>query len=76
MELLKASKQPSNLVPIYMKYDLSIFHFEPELMIFLRSANTGIFLDSADIRLGSRGDSYYEYLLCVYSRIFGVCLFS
>ncbi|XP_006454944.1 hypothetical protein AGABI2DRAFT_176302 [Agaricus bisporus var. bisporus H97] len=47
MKVLKASKQHSNLVPIYM------------------NAETGRFQNS-EIRLGSRGDSYYEYLLKQY----------
>ncbi|KXN88048.1 Mannosyl-oligosaccharide 1,2-alpha-mannosidase [Leucoagaricus sp. SymC.cos] len=47
MRVLKSSRQPSNLVPIFM------------------NADTGLFLDS-EIRLGSRGDSYYEYLLKQY----------
>ncbi|KAF5356345.1 hypothetical protein D9756_004408 [Leucocoprinus leucothites] len=47
MRVLRAAKQPSNLVPIYM------------------NANSGLFIDS-EIRLGSRGDSYYEYLLKQY----------
>lgn len=32
------------------------------LLTFSSSANTGTFTQS-EIRLGSRGDSYYEYLL-------------
>ncbi len=32
------------------------------VLIFSSSANTGTFTQS-EIRLGSRGDSYYEYLL-------------
>ncbi|KAH9487353.1 Mannosyl-oligosaccharide 1,2-alpha-mannosidase [Psilocybe cubensis] len=47
MKVIKATKLPSGLAPIYL------------------SAETGQFLFS-EIRLGSRGDSFYEYLLKQY----------
>ena len=63
MKAIKAAALPHGLVPIYMKF----FFFSSSDIRFIRltyfaSAQTGQFLVS-EIRLGSRGDSFYEYLL-------------
>jgi len=60
MRVLRTSEQSSNLVPIYMKYVSQPSRVNHGLISC--SANSGLFVDS-EIRLGSRGDSYYEYLL-------------
>jgi hypothetical protein len=60
MKVVRAARLPSNLAPISMKSSVCMWlALEPD---FLRSANDGVFTQS-EIRLGSRGDSYYEYLL-------------
>lgn len=60
MKVIKAARLPSGLISIYMRYAiLSPYGKRSDRIL---SADNGQFLMS-DIRLGSRGDSYYEYLL-------------
>lgn len=62
MKMIKTARLPSGLVPIYMgSVQLSILSNFQLAKHSLR-AQSGQFLIS-QIRLGSRGDSYYEYLL-------------
>ncbi|KAF8972475.1 glycoside hydrolase [Flammula alnicola] len=63
MRVIKAAKLSSVLVPIYLRLISSPQTVEQVNVSF--SAETGQFLLS-EIRLGSRGDSYYEYLLKQY----------
>ena len=64
MKAIKAAALPHGLVPIYMRYDFfsSFYNIRFIRLTCFPSAQTGQFLVS-EIRLGSRGDSFYEYLL-------------
>jgi hypothetical protein len=60
MKVIKAARLPSGLAPIYMRF--AILSPDGKRSDRILSADNGQFLIS-DIRLGSRSDSYYEYLL-------------
>ena len=60
MKVIKAARLPSGLISIYMRF--AILSSDGKRSDCILSADNGQFLIS-DMRLGSRGDSYYEYLL-------------
>jgi hypothetical protein len=59
MDIIRRASTDSGLVPIFMRYALVRYGL-PSLTSI--SHEHGTFITS-DIRFGSRGDSYYEYLL-------------
>ena len=62
MEVIRNAPSKDGLVPIFLRYALfPSFPISP-LTNPLLSPDTGLFIPS-DIRLGSRGDSFYEYLV-------------
>ena len=62
MEIIKMNNVTPKLATIFMKYATN--HCSPIIILLtgIYSPDTGAFVPF-DIRLGSRGDSYYEYLL-------------
>ena len=62
MRVIKAAMLPHGLVSIFMRYVERICSMTGLDFLFLFSIETGNFVQSA-IRLGSRVDSYLEYLL-------------
>jgi len=67
MEVIRAAPSKDGLVPIFLRYaPISHSSLLPLLIPSpFHSPDTGLFIPS-DIRLGSRGDSFYEYLMKQY----------
>ena len=63
MAVLKSAMSPSGLAPVYLRWvGLVISCICAPGLIHGLSVRNGQFMLS-EIRLGSRGDSFYEYLL-------------
>lgn len=69
MAVLKAARLPHGLVPIFIEYAL-VYDIAKTTLISVStvSPESGRYR-TASVRLGSRGDSYYEYLLLALSPV-------
>lgn len=68
MATLKAARLPHGLVPIFVEcVSKTILQDHPE-SVSIASPKTGMY-QASSIRLGSRGDSYYEYLLLAFRSV-------
>lgn len=65
MKVMKNARIAYGLAPIFISLVSSIVRMYIRTMISINRQENGQFV-SSDIRLGSRGDSYYEYLLKQY----------